>query len=213
MTTTQNDESKGFPLTGGGSAPTAGELASIHHEAYTVQEHEKKVHALNHPEDGPQSPAEPLQASPRTFYRSDYGRAARFIQAARHVPGDPYTAKPEAQMDTVSALAVALATAFALDSPDHFGPAEFFNASALPVKSKVQVTDVQLPEDEDTTLADEWTANGEPLPGTPDEDDGGPGDYFEVTPDDWNGTPEESDPTGEDGAAITMRHIRRNVEI
>ena len=95
-------------------------------DAYPTQEHDDETYALNHPEDSE-------QPSPRTFYRSDYGRAARLIQAARHVPGDPYTAKPEAQLDSVSALACTLVQVFQADW-DRFDAEEFIRATWLPVR-------------------------------------------------------------------------------
>lgn len=104
-------------------------------EAYPTQEHD---------DENP-------QASSRAFCRSDYGRAARLIQAMRHVQGDIYTAKPEAQQDKVSELAVSLATAFALDSSDRFDAARFFSASALPVKPQASEPD----EDDDYPNGDD----------------------------------------------------------
>ena len=101
-------------------------------EAYPTQEDDDETYALNHPEN-----SVPVQASPRAFYRSDYGRAARLIQAARHVPGDPYTAKPEAQLDSVSALACTLVQVFEADS-ERFDAAEFMDATQLPVRPEAQ---------------------------------------------------------------------------
>ena len=132
-----------------------------------------------------QTPAQQqTQASPRTFYRSDYGRAARMIQAARHIPGDPYTAKPEAQLDSVSALAFTLVQTFEADS-DRFDAGEFMDATQLPAKPDY---DYPLPNGDDgqTGLTGEYgpddypasgsmlhtlSADGDPIGEYPDESD------------------------------------------
>jgi hypothetical protein len=100
---------------------------------YPTQDYDDATYALNHPENDAPEP----QQSPRTFYRSDYGRAARLIQAARHVPGDVYTAKPEAQQDTVGALAVTFVQVFQADS-DRFDAERFIRATWLPAKPEFQ---------------------------------------------------------------------------
>lgn len=99
-------------------------------------------------------------ASPRAFYRSDYGRAARLIQAARHVPGDPYTAKPEAQQDSVGALACTLVQVFQADS-DRFDAEEFIRATWLPVR----------PEAQSGSMPHTLSADGDPIGEYPDENE------------------------------------------
>jgi hypothetical protein len=130
-------------FTGKEGAADYDDIAAVKPEPYPTQEYDDATYALNHPENDAPEP----QQSTRTFYRSDYGRAARLIQAARHVPGDVYTAKPEAQQDTVAALAMTFVQVFEADSP-LFDEAEFMTATQLPAKY----------EGSDEEAADQWQA-------------------------------------------------------
>lgn len=73
--------------------------------------------------------------TPRTFYRSDYRRAAKMVQAMRHVQGDRYTAKPQAQQVRVDELASMLSAVFEEDAPEgKFSPDKFMAGTQLPGK-------------------------------------------------------------------------------
>ena len=64
-----------------------------------------------------QAPGTGVEGEPRTFYPSDWARAAAMLRRARHVKWDPSTPKPEACQDTVTALAGLMAAMFEGDAP------------------------------------------------------------------------------------------------
>jgi hypothetical protein len=95
--------------------------------------------------------AEQDEQPARAFYRSDWRKMAQVLKSYRHVRGDIYTAKPEAQQDSVSALVVTIAQIFEADS--QAGPGETFDAGKFidgtQLPAKPHYDSIELPEDDE----------------------------------------------------------------
>lgn len=79
----------------------------------------------------PSSHQDSTETSPRVFHRGDYARAARMIQRARAVKGNPYQARPADEQVRVNQLAVAISLEFMADSPE-FDQVRFLGSTQLP---------------------------------------------------------------------------------
>jgi hypothetical protein len=101
-----------------------------------------------------ETPESTTETSPRTFWKSDYAKAARLIKGMRHVRCQPSTPKPDLQMSRVDSLAAAVAAYFEADAPEGgFSTEKFLAGTKLPQASENVILDSPPEgdiEDEDT---------------------------------------------------------------
>jgi hypothetical protein len=104
--------------------------------------------------------------STRTFWKSDYRKAAKLVKGMRHLRCQASTPKPDLQMGRVDSLAAAISQYFEADAPEGaFSAEKFLAGTQLPQAQSCEDTEDDPDEDEGDAGHDEDTGNT--LPDSP----------------------------------------------